>query len=331
MQTSQLKRREFITLLGGTTIAWPLAARAQQPTMPVIGFLHSASPGPFANLVVAFRQGLRETGYIEGQNVVIDLRWAEGQNDRLRELAADLVRRQVIVIAAAGGISARAAKTATTTIPVVFWIEGDPVEVGLVASLNRPGGNLTGVTTLGAELTTKRLELLHELVPTAATIAVLVDPTTLTAETLSRDLQMAARGLGLKVHILRASAEHELDSTFATLAELRPGGVVIGPGPFFSTRSKLLAGLAVHHGIPAIFQFREFVAAGGLMSYGGSMTDLYRLAGVYTGRVLKGEKPADLPVQQSTKIELMINLQTARALGITIPQSLLVRADEVIE
>jgi putative tryptophan/tyrosine transport system substrate-binding protein len=328
---SHIERRKFLATLGSAVAALPLAARAQQPGMPVVGFLHSASAGSFTNLVVAFRQGLSETGYIEGQNVIIDLRWAEGQNDRLPELAADLVRRQVIVIAAAGGISARAAKTATTTIPVVFWIEGDPVEVGLVASLNRPGGNLTGVTTLGAELTTKRLELLRELVPTADTIAVLIDPTTLTAETLSRDLQAAARALGLQVHILHASAEREFDSAFATLAKLRAGGVVIGPGPFFSTRSKLLAALAIRHGIPAIFQFREFVAAGGLMSYGGSVTDLYRLAGVYTGRILNGEKPRDLPVQQSTKVELFLNLKTAQALGIDVPPMLLARADEVIE
>jgi len=325
-----MRRREFIALLGGAA-AGPLVARAQQPALPVIGFLNSASPGALTNLVAAFRHGLKETGYIEGQNVLIEGRWAEGQNDRLPELADDLLRRQVIVIAAAGGVSARAAKAATTTVPIVFWIEGDPVEMGLVASLNRPGSNLTGVTTLGAELTAKRLELLREVVPTVTTVAALVDPTTLTAETLSRDLQSSARALGLQIHLVRASAESDLDPAFATSLERRAGGIVIGPGPFLSSRSKQLAALALRHGVPAIFQFREFVTAGGLISYGGSVTELYRLAGVYAGRILKGEKPADLPVQQSTKVELMINLKTAKALGLTVPQSVLARADEVIE
>jgi ABC-type uncharacterized transport system substrate-binding protein len=324
-----VRRREFIALLGGAA-AGPLSARAQQPALPVIGFLNSASPGALTNLVAAFRHGLKETGYIEGQNVLIEGRWAEGQNDRLPGLADDLLRRQVIVIAAAGGVSARAAKAATTTVPIVFWIEGDPVEMGLVASLNRPGSNLTGVTTLGAELTAKRLELLREVVPTVTTVAALVDPTTLTAETLSRDLQSSARALGLQIHLVRASAE-SIDPAFATSLERRAGGIVIGPGPFLSSRSKHLAALALRHGVPAIFQFREFVTAGGLISYGGSVTELYRLAGVYAGRILKGEKPADLPVQQSTKVELMINLKTAKALGLTVPQSVLARADEVIE
>jgi putative tryptophan/tyrosine transport system substrate-binding protein len=325
-----MRRREFIWLLGGAA-AWPMAARAQQPALPVVGFLNSESPGPLTNLVAAFRHGLKETGYIEGQNVLIEGRWAEGQNDRLPELADDLLRRQVIVIAAAGGVSARAAKAATTTVPIIFWIEGDPVEMGFVASLNRPGSNLTGVTTLGAELTAKRLELLREVVPTATAVAVLVDPTTLTAETLSRDLQSSARALGLQIQLVRASAESDLDPAFATSLERRAGGIVIGPGPFLSSRSKQLAALALRHGVPAIFQFREFVTAGGLISYGGSVTELYRLAGVYVGRILKGEKPADLPVQQSTKVELMINLKTANALGLTVPQSVLARADEVIE
>ena len=324
-----MRRRDFIAALG-STVTWSLTAQAQQPTG--IGFLHSVSSGPFTNvLVAAFRQGLKETDYVEGQNVIVDHRWAEGQNNRLPELAADLVRQRVIVIAAAGGPSARAAKAAITTTPIVFWMEGDPVELGLVGSLNRPGGNLTGVTTLGAELTAKRLELLHELVPAAASIAVLVDPTTLTAEAVSRDVQSAASALGLQMHILHASVERDFDTAFASLVQLRVGGVVIGPGPFFTEWSKQLGAMAVRHGVPAIFQFREFVAAGGLLSYGGSVSELYQLAGVYTGRILKGEKPPDLPVQQSTKVELMINLKTARALGITVPQVLLGRADEVIE
>ena len=323
-----MRRRDFIAALG-STVTWSLTAQAQQPT---IGFLHSVSSGPFTNvLVAAFRQGLKETDYVEGQNVIVDHRWAEGQNNRLPELAADLVRQRVIVIAAAGGPSARAAKAATTTTPIVFWMEGDPVELGLVGSLNRPGGNLTGVTTLGAELTAKRLELLHELVPAAASIAVLVDPTTLTAEAVSRDVQSAASALGVQMHILHASVERDFDTAFASLVQLRVGGVVIGPGPFFTEWSKQLGAMAVRHGVPAIFQFREFVAAGGLLSYGGSVSELYDFAGVYTGRILKGEKPPDLPVQQSTKVELMINLKTARALGITVPQVLLGRADEVIE
>ena len=274
-----MRRRDFIAALG-SSVTWSLVAQAQQPTTPVIGFLHSASPGPFTNvLVAAFRQGLKETGYVEGQNVIVDHRWAEGQNDRLPELAADLVHQRVIVIAAAGGLSARAAKAATTTTPIVFWMEGDPVELGLVGSLNRPGGNLTGVTTLGAELTAKRLELLHELVPAAASIAVLMDPTTLTAEAVSRDVQSAASALGLQMHILHAIAERDFDTAFASLAQLRVGGVVIGPGPFFTARSKQLAALAVRHGVPAIFQFREFVAAGGLLSYGGSISEMYRTRG----------------------------------------------------
>jgi len=326
-----MRRRDFIKVIAGSAAAWPLAARAQQPTMPVVGFLSSGSADLLADRVRAFRLGLSEIGHVEGRNIAIEYRWAEGENDRLSGLAADLVRRQVTVIAAAGGLSARAVKAATTTVPIVFWIEGDPVEVRLVASLNRPGGNLTGVTTLGAELGAKRLELLHEVIPTAIVIAVLVDPSTLTAATLSKDLQAAARSLGLQLLVLHANSERDFATSFATLIQQRAGGLVIGPGPLFFSRSEELAALALRHGVPSIFQSREFAAAGGLMSYGGSATDSYRQVGAYTGRILKGEKPADLPVQQATKVDLFINLKTGKALGLEIPASLLARADEVIE
>jgi putative tryptophan/tyrosine transport system substrate-binding protein len=322
-------RREFITLVGGA-VAWPIAARAQQAALPVVGFLNSASPEPWAPFVAAFRQGLSETGYVEGRNVAIEYRWADEQYDRLPALAADLVRRQVTVIAA-NQVSAEAVKTASSTIPVVFTTGVDPVQLGLVASLNRPGGNLTGVTTLNEELVPKRLELLREMAPMASSIALLVNPTNPSAETLSRDVQAPARTLGLQLHILEASTERNLESAFASLTQLRVGGLVIGPDPFFVSRSKQLAALALGHAVPAIFEFRQFVAAGGLMSYGGSLTDVYRLAGVYAGRVLKGEKPADLPVQQSTKVELLVNVKTAKALGLNVPLSLIGRADEVIE
>jgi putative ABC transport system substrate-binding protein len=330
MQFDQLKRREFISLLGGAAIAWPLAARAQQRPAAVIGFLNSASPEPWAPFVAAFRQGLSETGYVEGRNVVIEYRWADEQYDRLPALAADLVRRQVTVIAA-NQVSAEVAKTASSKIPVVFTTGVDPVQLGLVASLNRPGGNLTGVTTLNEELVPKRLELLRELAPMASSIALLVNPTNPSAGTLSRDAQAPARALGLQLHVLEASTERNLESAFASLTQLRVGGLVIGPDPFFVSQSKQLAALALGHAVPAIFEFRQFAAAGGLMSYGGSLTDVYRLAGVYAGRVLKGEKPADLPVQQSTKVELLINIKTAKALGLNVPLSLIGRADEVIE
>jgi putative tryptophan/tyrosine transport system substrate-binding protein len=328
-----MQRREFITLLGGATVAWPIAARAQQPAMPVIGYLGGQSPDLWASRLRAFRQGLSETGYIEGRNVVIEYRWAEGHYDRLPAFAADLVRRQVSVIVAPGSTPAIvAAKAATATIPIIFLTAADPVEAGLVASLNRPGGNLTGVTVLSLELGPKVLEVLHESVPTANIIALLVNPTNpILAETQSRDLPATAGKLGVQLHVLHASTERDFDTVFATLVQLRVGGLVIGAETLFTSRSEQLAALALRHAVPAIYQFREFAEAGGLMSYGANLTDGHRLVGVYTGQILKGEKPSDLPVQQSTKVELVINLKTAKALGLVVPPALLARADEVIE
>ena len=327
-----MKRRRFITLIGGAAVAWPLAARAQQPAMPVIGFLHSASPGLYAPFLPGFHQGLKEAGYTEGRNVAIEYRWAEDRYDRLPALAADLVDRHVTVIAAPATPAVLAAKAATTTIPIVFLVGGDPVAMGLVASLARPGGNLTGVTNLTAQVGSKRLELLHALVPTAITVALLVNPSSPElAEPQLQELQVAARSLGLQLHVLNASTEREIDMAFATVVQLRPGGLVIVPDNFFTSSSDRLAALALRHAIPTIFQYPEFTAAGGLMSYGSNLRDLLRWSGLYTGRILKGEKPADLPVQQATKVELILNLKTAKALGLEVPTSILVRADEVIE
>jgi putative ABC transport system substrate-binding protein len=328
-----MRRREFIAFLGGAAVAWPRTIRAQQRAMPVIGFLGSASPDLYARGLRAFRQGLGETGYVESRNGTIEYRWADGQNDRLPALAADLVRHQVSVIAALVGTpAALAAKAATGTIPIVFQVGTDPVAAGLVASLARPGGNVTGVTNLNTELGPKRLELLRELIPTANTIALLVNPTSpFITENISREMQSAARTLGLQLHILNASTERDFDTVFATFLQLRADALVIAPDAMFISRSEQLGALTLRHAVPAITQFREFTVAGGLMSYGGSFTEAARQVGIYTGRILKGEKPADLPVQQITKVEMIINMKTAKALGLNVPNTLIGRADELIE
>ncbi|HTE76825.1 MAG TPA: ABC transporter substrate-binding protein [Xanthobacteraceae bacterium] len=328
-----MRRRDFITLFGGAAASWPLSARAQQPAMPVIGFLSSASPDVNETRLRVFRGGLKEAGYVEGENVAIEYRWANGQNDLLPKLAAELVQLRVaVIVAASGTLGAMAAKAATTTIPIVFGVAVDPVEAGLVASLNRPGGNLTGVTNLNVEIGPKRLELLHTLLPTATAFAVLVDPTgVVLVNDFTRSLETAARTLGLQLHVLNASADRDFDSVFASLAQLHASALIIGPSALFSARSERLGALAARHKVPAIGLWPEFAAGGGLLSYGSDETEYYRLVGIYTGRILKGEKPAELPVQESAKVKLIVNLKTAKALGITVPLSLLGRADEVIE
>jgi putative ABC transport system substrate-binding protein len=327
MQLGQLKRREFITLLGGAT-AWPLAARAQQPAMPVIGFIESA--GPNKQTRAAFIKALNEFGYVDGRNMAIEYGGADAHNERLPALVTELVRHQVAVIVA-DGPAAVAAKAVTATIPIVFFAGSDPVKLGLVSSLNHPGSNLTGVTTLNTAVAPKRLELLHELLPTATKIAVLVNPTGPSAELLLGELTPAAASLGVQIHVLQASTRQDVASAFAKSVELRAGALLIGNDALFTSQIEELAALSIRHAIPSIYQYPAFAAAGGLMSYGASLTEAYRVMGVYTGRILKGEKPADLPVQQSTKVELVLNLKTAKALGITFPISLLGRADEVIE
>ena len=325
-----MRRREFITVLGGAA-GWPLAARAQQPSMPLIGFLNGASPDGYAPYVAAFRQGLKEAGYVEGQNATIEYRWAEGQYDRLPALAADLVRRQVTVIAATSSPAARAAKAATSTVPIVFTTADDPIRLGLVVSLNRPGGNATGVSSLLVDLGSKQLGLLRELAPGTTAIAVLVNPNFPGTERQLRDVEVAARVLGLQLIVLRASTEREMETAFANVA--RQGGValLVGVDPFFLERRDHVVALAARHALPAIYPVREFAVAGGLMSYGSDFADSYRQAGIYTGRIVKGEKPADLPVQRSTKFEFVINFKTAKALGLAVPNSMQLLADEVIE
>jgi ABC-type uncharacterized transport system substrate-binding protein len=329
---SDMRRREFMALLGGAA-AWPLAARAQQSAMPVIGFLEQRSPDINPDLLRGFHRGLKDTGYVEGENVAIDYRWAENQMDRLPALAAELVRRQVAVIATAGGpVSALAAKAATTTIPIVFGVSQDPVRLGLVASLARPGGNLTGISFLNTELAAKRLELLRELVPAATRVGVLVNPASpANTEITLRDVEAAARALGLQIQIFNASTSREIDSVFANFVRERPDALFVGNNGFFGSRRVQLANLASRHAVPATFANRENAEAGGLMSYGASLADVFRQIGAYTGRILKGAKPADLPVVQASKFELVVNHQTARMLGLTVPQSLLSTADEVIE
>jgi len=325
-----MRRRDFIALVGSSAAAWPLAARAQQP-MPVVGYLDASSPAATAPRVAVFRQGLAEAGYVEGRNVAIAYLWAEGQYDRLPEMAAELVRRQVAVIVAGPIPAAVAAKAATTTIPLVFYVAGDPVKLGLVASLARPGGNATGVNNFQAELGAKQLELLRELLPTAARIGLLINPTNPNVEGVTKDVTAASSATGVQIDVVRASDSREIEAAFATLVRNRADALVVGADSFFTNRRLQVATLATRHAIPAVYIGRESVEAGGLMSYRTSLTEVYRQLGAYAGRILKGDKPADLPVVQSTKFELVINLITAKALGLTVPPTLLTRADEVIE
>jgi putative tryptophan/tyrosine transport system substrate-binding protein len=326
-----MKRRQFITLLGGATASWPAAARAQQAAMPVIGFMNPGSPGPLRQQVAAFRDGLKEVGFVEGQNVAVDYRFAEGHFDRLPALAADLVSRQVAVLVASGNQGAFAAKQATATIPIVFTVGDDPVATGLVASLNRPGGNLTGVSLLATGLEAKRLGLLHELVPRATTIAAFVNANYPPAETQLRDLQKAAPSLDVQLFIVRVGAESDFNTAFSTIVQQRAGALQVCSSPLFNARRQHLVLLAARHAIPAIYEWRDFAEAGGLMSYGSKLSDAYGQAALYAGRSLKGAKPADLPIVQATRFEFVINLNTAKALSIEVPDTLLARADEVIE
>jgi len=328
-----MRRRDFIKVIAGAAVmAAPFPARAQQPAMPAVGFLNTAAPQDYKRQVAAFLKGLGETGYVDGQNVTIDYRWAEGNNERLPALAADLIGRRVAVIAATSTPAAVAAKAATASIPIVFEVGADPVQLGLVDNLNRPSGNVTGVTQANVEMTPKRLQMLHELLPAVRVMALLVNPANeATTDTTIREVLTAARTLGIEVHVLKANVPRDIEAAFTKAVELRAGGMVVSGGPFFFSQSENLAARCLQHALPTIYQFRRFTAAGGLMSYGSEITEAYRLAGVYIGRVLKGDRPAELPVQQATKVELVVNLRTAKMLGITVPNTLIGRADEVIE